>query len=1362
MVQDWLKSPEYEDDQDRYSKIRINSRNSGQWLKGDAKLKSWTDPNSTCPILWIRGTPGADDQRDDFRAISRALLKQIVEQKQDLLPYLYEECSNGGQPVLQSEKELRSLLKIVCSSLYEAVLILDDANQIQGNTTRALFASRDEGDIRKMLSQAIARTISMEDNIGDIGDFVAKEVSGIVEKFELSKSDGDNLRIMISERAQVGKSAFHPVLSLTGSSIRFLTHFSHFVIQEDNYKLAKTCLAYLTFDRFDSRNVKDEIRQYVRQGWFGFQDYALQNWMKHVEKVDSTILEHDEAALSELSRLLKKLFEMHWNASPRPFTKSKTKNEPFEFFRASEVHDRLVQVATYESASHSSSGAIETDPIDFTLHTERSRALIEEYEQSCQDQRSKTEFATRYGFRPYKCAKRQCFYFHECFKDAATRDRHQIKHDRPFRCPYGSCDLTQIGVATAKDLKQHLWTFHGDSNEGVVDDTQHELAQKLESFQTTSQGDVAESKKPLQKSAKKIATIGKKSTVLHVAASKGRNQALTFLLKQGAHVDVEDKGGYTPLAVATVNRQVNACSVLLQYGANPNHIQRNGKMVHHLATEKEFEDVLEALLASGANLHATDSEGNMALHIAAGRGFKDIINTLLASGADRQAMNLEGKTALQVAAEKGLHNICQTLQASTAVPHLSESKTNLLQTKAGEGKLGNIPEAMLARGVDLPFTEDGRETPPRAFSEGPSKEVLETPPARGTESQPNDLLYINTTNVDCSSVQDSSLTPASIFSLASRASSSLQTQYFEEKLISAAEQLIELLIKDEVLNLLYLVAFESKTIGAERFVRNYRRLLKLFSEELKAEAHKSLEKSAVWFIRSRAGHISNKIRSKYDPAYNEMAKNMRNLEFQASGPTKQNQLDRFLHKEQKDISHQQRQSIEPEDLNNNPPPHRRFQPAGQGMEPDENDYDLGDRDSEPEEDYPRQDDSHKLVDAHNFTHIISFLVSSNAFQNLRKNFKQFVQPPLKTDTVLVPADQTQDRPPTILASLRTKLKLMSAWGRSCEPKFGSGKILVRWKCQCGSSLWDDYEELRPGAAEDLRKSLDAYGRRNVGGVQTCAGTTQVTNTAQNSPQVDSQGGGSGSSAGVSGTSWSHSLRAIQNGLTAVGNNVAPGLLPTDEGLLKPDQKFLLLCVSKRNDTLRLSQPNVEHITDDIRLFRMLQAFERHPRKRVVILPTEGSDILPCRTNPDACHKDHSTPRCDKAYDTHPTPPDLKPYIGPNGLTHLLNHPHEAAEEGNNLPVQNVWLKRFPKKEKTKLAVCPPYQYGLGWGIEFEEGWYMNWLVKFAIIAFVITAITFLVCWWNFRGDVQGATGMAALLVSCAVLLISIFSVVVMA
>ena len=153
-------------------------------------------------------------------------------------------------------------------------------------------------------------------------------------------------------------------------------------------------------------------------------------------------------------------------------------------------------------------------------------------------------------------------------------------------------------------------------------------------------------------------------------------------------------------------------------------------------------------------------------------------------------------------------------------------------------------------------------------------------------------------------------------------------------------------------------------------------------------------------------------------------------------------------------------------------------------------------------------------------------------------------------------------------------------------------------------------------------------------------------------------------------------------------------------------------------------------------------------------------ILPDHTNPEACHESHQFPKCDTTYEIEPTTLGLDPPIGRNALEHLITHPQEAEEKGNNLPCHNVWLRRLPKKKDTKLTVCPPLQIGIGWGVEIEEGWHMSWLMKMTMFAFLLIALVFLACWWKLRGNLQAATSMAALLVACASLILSAFAVAV--
>ncbi|KAL2056061.1 hypothetical protein ABVK25_003704 [Lepraria finkii] len=219
----------------------------------DPKMMSWFEPNFSCPNLWLRGIPGAgktvltsmmveeavrlgsctftyvyckykDGRKDNFKAIARALLNQMVRTNQDLVPHLYEECVSSGQVVLDSEKQLRTNLKKVCQCLEDSFLIIDGidecntverrkfltfvppivgkAKDVQENTMRGLFINRDEGSIRRMFSQAVIRKIGVNDNSPDIRSFTALQVSKLVEKFEISEAIGVKLISMVTGRAK--------------------------------------------------------------------------------------------------------------------------------------------------------------------------------------------------------------------------------------------------------------------------------------------------------------------------------------------------------------------------------------------------------------------------------------------------------------------------------------------------------------------------------------------------------------------------------------------------------------------------------------------------------------------------------------------------------------------------------------------------------------------------------------------------------------------------------------------------------------------------------------------------------------------------------------------------------------------------------------------------------------------------------------------------------------------------------------------------------------------------------------------------------------------------------------------------------
>ena len=249
-----------------------------------------------------------------------------------------------------------------------------------------------------------------------------------------------------------------------------------------------------------------------------------------------------------------------------------------------------------------------------------------------------------------------------------------------------------------------------------------------------------------------------------------------------------------------------------------------------------------------------------------------------------------------------------------------------------------------------------------------------------------------------------------------------------------------------------------------------------------------------------------------------------------------------------------------------------------------------------------------------------FFLSSNAFKNLRTNFKQVVQPAeiaiVSRDTIQqVHSTQNNVLPGTYLetdqtASSRihkalslqaTKMQALHPsikcrfvqissfyWSlgsgmlkrhiRRWEPLKDQDKVRIRWRCRCGTMLWDDFKELRPGAAGDLRTSLNLDESTTNG---------QGTNSSQQSPTLYSLGGNAvGSVVRMPVSSY-----AVASGQLSTVHADEGGIIttaPPPSTISSLEAKYLLLCFRKPRDTLRLYHLRVENIKNDFQLFQLLQ------------------------------------------------------------------------------------------------------------------------------------------------------------------------------
>ncbi len=127
-------------------------------------------------------------------------------------------------------------------------------------------------------------------------------------------------------------------------------------------------------------------------------------------------------------------------------------------------------------------------------------------------------------------------------------------------------------------------------------------------------------------------------------------------------MNIQDRGGDTPLIRAVLSKNQGAVHKLLKAGANVNQ-QNNmgaGDTALHNCVVQNFQDGLVELLEAGADPNISDHYGYTPLMRASDQGFRHFVGSLLQAGADVNKQANSGQTALILATAKG-HADCVKL-----------------------------------------------------------------------------------------------------------------------------------------------------------------------------------------------------------------------------------------------------------------------------------------------------------------------------------------------------------------------------------------------------------------------------------------------------------------------------------------------------------------------------------------------------------------------------------------------------------------------------------------------------------------------------------------------------------------------------
>ncbi|KAM3188840.1 hypothetical protein ACQJBY_067662 [Aegilops geniculata] len=151
---------------------------------------------------------------------------------------------------------------------------------------------------------------------------------------------------------------------------------------------------------------------------------------------------------------------------------------------------------------------------------------------------------------------------------------------------------------------------------------------------------------------------------LHLAASKGYEDVVQFLILEGTDINLTDKFGNTPLLEAVKQGHERVATLLFSKGAKLN-LENAGSHLC-IAVSKGDSDFIRGALAYGSDPDSKDYDHRTPLHIAAAEGFYIMAKLLVDAGASVLATDRRGTTPLDEGHKSGSKPLIMLLEQAKA------------------------------------------------------------------------------------------------------------------------------------------------------------------------------------------------------------------------------------------------------------------------------------------------------------------------------------------------------------------------------------------------------------------------------------------------------------------------------------------------------------------------------------------------------------------------------------------------------------------------------------------------------------------------------------------------------------------------
>ncbi|MFW2600358.1 ankyrin repeat domain-containing protein [Aliarcobacter butzleri] len=138
---------------------------------------------------------------------------------------------------------------------------------------------------------------------------------------------------------------------------------------------------------------------------------------------------------------------------------------------------------------------------------------------------------------------------------------------------------------------------------------------------------------------------------------------LKLKLKNGANPNEQDSRGWTPLMIASAERNKEIVELLLEYGADPNIKNYLNRTALNYSSRYGFIEIVKLLLKNGANPNIDNIiNENSPLMAASEFGHLGVVKLLIEYGADVSSKCFNNRTALDLAEENKHGDIAKVLR----------------------------------------------------------------------------------------------------------------------------------------------------------------------------------------------------------------------------------------------------------------------------------------------------------------------------------------------------------------------------------------------------------------------------------------------------------------------------------------------------------------------------------------------------------------------------------------------------------------------------------------------------------------------------------------------------------------------------